>query len=138
MIVHGGTLNADTIGCLEEVTDLSNQNFTITNGQVNVSNRMIFTKFFITGGIINTHLLGSGIGTDITMYGGKVLMDQFITDYSSVYDKEKGKYVSFQYETPNGVSKESMLDDTNIYGGEIKETHNVTVDELKKIQYGHQ
>lgn len=138
VIVHGGTLNVDTIGCLEEVTDLSNQNFTITNGQVNVSNRMIFTKFFITGGTINTHLLGSGIGTDITMYGGKVLMDQFITDYSSVYDKEKGKYVSFQYETPNGVSKESMLDDTNIYGGEIKETHNVTVDELKKIQYGHQ
>ena len=65
-------------------------------------------------------------------------MDQFITDYSSYYDKEKGKYIEFQYETPNGVSKESLLNNTTLFGGNIKETHNVRVSELKKIVYGHQ
>lgn len=136
--VFGGTLNVDTMGCLEEVTDMTTQNFMITNGEVNVSNRLIFTDFTIVGGSMNVHLLGSGYGTDLTMYGGDVWMDQFITDYSSYYDKVKGKYIEFQYETSNGVSKESLLNKTTLFGGNIKETHNVMVSELKKIVYGHQ
>lgn len=138
VFVHGGTFNVDTIGCLEEVTDLTSQKFMITNGEVNVSKRIIFTNFTIIGGSMNVHLLGSGYGTDFTMYGGDVLMDQFITNYSSYYDKEKGKYTEFQYETSNGVSKESLLNKSTLFGGNIKETHNVSVNELKKILYGHQ
>ena len=132
--VHGGIMNMDNIGYRdegnEEVTDVSN--FTISNGEVNINNRMIFNTFEVTGGTINAHLLGSGTGSKIIMYQGKVVMDQFITDYSNL-----GYDTVFEYITPDGsVSKESALDTSNIYGGEIIETHNVTIEELKKISFG--
>lgn len=132
--VYGGIMNMDNIGYHdegnEEVTDVSC--FTISNGEVNVSNRMIFNKFEVTGGTINAHLLGSGIGSKIFMYQGKIVMDQFITDYSNL-----GYDVVFEYKTPDGgISKESALDISTIYGGEIIETHNVTIEELNKISFG--
>ncbi|WP_097015419.1 hypothetical protein [Anaerocolumna aminovalerica] len=132
--VHGGIMNMDNIGYRdegnEEVTDVSN--FTISNGEVNINNRMIFNTFEVTGGTINAHLLGSGTGSKIIMYQGKIVMDQFITDYSNL-----GYDTVFEYITPDGsVSKESALDTSNIYGGEIIETHNVTIEELKKISFG--
>lgn len=68
--VYGGIMNMDNIGYRdegnEEVTDKSC--FTISNGEINVSNRMIFNTFEITGGHINAHLLGSGSGSRIFMY----------------------------------------------------------------------
>lgn len=132
--VHGGIMNMDNIGYRdegnEEVTDVSN--FTISNGEVSINNQMIFNTFEVTGGTINAHLLGSGTGSKIIMYQGKIVMDQFITDYSNL-----GYDTVFEYITPDGsVSKESALDTSNIYGGEIIETHNVTIEELKKISFG--
>ncbi len=131
--VHGGIMNMDNIGYHdegnEEVIDASN--FTISNGEVNISNRMIINAFEVTGGTINAHLLGSGRGSEIFMYQGKIVMDQFITNYANMeYD------LAFEYKTPDGVSKESALDTSNIYGGEIIETHKVTIEELDKISYG--
>ena len=132
--VHGGILNADSIGYKEEgneeVTDYST--FMITGGEVNVSKRMIFASFVVTGGTIHTHLLGSGSGSNVTMYSGKLLMDQFVTDYLNLAENEE-----YYYLTPNNeVSTESALDRTTIYGGEIVETHEVTVKELQEIHYG--
>ena len=131
--VYGGIMNMDKIGYHdegnEEVTDASS--FTISNGEVNISNRMIFNTFEVTGGTIQAHLLGSGRGTKIYMYQGKVVMDQFITDYTEIeYD------VVFEYKTTDGVSKESALGTSTIYGGEIVETHNVTLEELDQISFG--
>lgn len=136
--VHGGTLEADNIGYEEEgneeVQDWSH--FYITNGVVNVSNRMIFGSFFVTGGTVNTHLLGSGSGTAVLMYGGEVHMDQFITDYLNWYSNDSRSEGGFQYKTPDGVSKESALNMDYIMGGKVIETHNVTIEELEKILFG--
>ncbi len=134
--VYGGIMNMDNIGYHEEgneeVYDIST--FHITNGEVNISNRMIFNTFEITGGTINAHLLGSGRGSGIIMYQGKIVMDKYITNYMEISNEEIGYY--FKYITPEGVSKESALDTSTIYGGEIIETHNVTVEEIEKISFG--
>lgn len=137
--VYGGIMNMDNIGYRdegnEEITDKSS--FTITNGEVNISNRMIFSTFEVTGGTINAHLLGSGRGSKVFMYQGKIVMDKFITDYTEPdYNEESNDYVIFEYITADGVSKESALNTSTIYGGVIEETHNVTVEELKKISFG--
>ncbi|HCL03862.1 MAG TPA: hypothetical protein DHW61_15890 [Lachnoclostridium phytofermentans] len=137
--VYGGIMNMDNIGYRdesnEEVTDKSC--FTISNGEINISNRMIFNTFEVTGGNINAHLLGSGIGSRIFMYQGKIVMDKFITDTTEPeYNEESNDYVIFEYITADGVSKKSALDTSTIYGGVIEETHNVTIEELKKISFG--
>jgi mannose-6-phosphate isomerase-like protein (cupin superfamily) len=136
--VYGGIMNMDNIGyrdeANEEISDESS--FTITNGEVNISNRMIFSTFEVTGGTINAHLLGSGIGSKVYMYQGKIAMDKFITNPVLKYDEEKKDFIGFTYITPNGVTKESALDTSTIYGGDIEETHNVTIEELRKISFG--
>lgn len=98
---------------------------------------MIFNTFEVTGGTINAHLLGSGSGSKILMYQGKIVMDKFITDVSEpYYNEETNDFVLFEYITSDGVSKESALGTSTIYGGDIVETHNATVEELKKISFG--
>ncbi len=137
--VYGGIMNMDNIGYQEEGNEeiMDKSCFTISNGEVNISNRMIFNTFEITGGIINTHLLGCGRGSKVFMYQGKIVMDKFITDYSAPkYDEETNDFTVFEYITPDGVTKESALDTSTIYGGDIEETHSVTIEELNKISFG--
>lgn len=136
--VHGGTMNIDNIGYKEEgneeVPDYSR--FTITNGEVRVSNRMIFSRFDITGGTINAHLLGSGSGTSIYMYQGKLVMDKFITNYYEVFEEGSKANTWREDLKSGGASTLSALQSAVIYGGEVKETNNVTVEEMNKIMFG--
>lgn len=137
--VYGGIMNMDNIGYRDEGNEeiIDKSSFTISNGEVNISNRMIFNTFEIKGGTINVHLLGSGRGSQVFMYQGKIVMDKFITDYSApLYDEVRNDYIAFEYITPDGVTKESALDTSTIYGGDIEETHNVTIEELKSISFG--
>lgn len=133
--VHGGTMNIDNIGYKEEGNEevYDGSRFTITNGEVTVSNRMIFSRFDITGGTVNAHLLGSGSGTSIYMYQGKLVMDKFITNYFEVFEEESTWREDLKSE---GASAVSALKSAVIYGGEVKETNNVTVEEMNKIMFG--
>ena len=60
------------------------------------------------------------------MYSGKIVMNQFITNYSSYEERYEGVF-------PDGVSKGYELDTSTIYGGEIVETHNITIEEAELL-----
>ena len=136
--VFGGIMNMDNIGYHDEGNEevLDKSCFRISNGEVNISNRMIFSTFLVNGGTINAHLLGCGRGSKVFMYQGNIIMDKFITYLEAEYDEETNEYIVFEYITPDGVTKKSALDNSTVYGGDIKETHNVTIEELKKISFG--
>lgn len=136
--VFGGIMNMDNIGYHEEGNEevMDKSYFSISNGEVNISNRMIFSTFEVTGGTINAHLLGCGRGSKVFMYQGRIVMDKFITYLEAEYDEETNEYIVFDYITPDGITKKSALDTSTIYGGDIEETNNVTIEEIKNISFG--
>lgn len=133
--VCGGCLTAQTIGYCdeanEEVSDSSS--FILTNGTVNVANRMMFYGFTINDGELNCHLLGSGSGSSLSQYGGTINIDRFITNYEVDSDIEEYPY---DYNFKTGELEGTAVDKERLYGGTFNESGDVTLEDMMQISFG--
>ncbi len=133
--VCGGSLTVENIGYCdegnEEVRDSSS--FILKNGKVNVANRMMFGYFGVYDGELNCHLLGSGSGSNLFQYGGIINIDRYITDYLA--DSDVMEY-PYNYNFKTGELEGTAVEKENLYGGTLKESGNVTLEDMMQISFG--
>lgn len=73
---------------------------------------------------------------DVVFSSGKHTILEYLNYFDLLQEYNSSNDVVFEYRTTDGVSKESALGTSTIYGGEIVETHNVTLEELDQISFG--